>query len=140
MHILRRVLTFWLTCDLLVAGFAAWETWLLGRSEPDFGAPLGNFAMVLGVYSLLALPAALCHGIAAFLLRKTLVSSSPAHMVISSALSAAAFLVLLYVTGSVPLGLPVEPLLRACAIALPTSLLIIAIASKLPTKRHVRAA
>jgi len=78
MHILRRVLTFWLTCVLLVAGFAAWETWLLGRSEPDFGAPLGNFAMVLGVYSLLALPAALCHGIAAFLLRKTLVSSSPA--------------------------------------------------------------
>jgi hypothetical protein len=136
----RRLLTFWLTCVLIVAVVAAWNSWVLGNLEPDFGDAFGNFGTSLGIFAVLTVPAALCHGIAAFLLRTTVSNASPISAIASSAASGVLFVLLVFVTGSLPLDLPVKPLLLPAALGLLASLLVLAVVGKLSGRGYARAA
>jgi hypothetical protein len=140
MQILRRALTFWVTCVLVVACISAFDTFVLRRIESDFGGPFGNFAIVVGLYALLALPAALGHGGAAFLLRKQLTKVSATGLLVASALSAVAFLLLLNPTESISRDLPLRPLLLPCAIAFALSFVVLGAAAKVPIRYQAGAA
>ena len=140
MTIPRRVFVFWFACVLTVAASAAWDTWVLGNLEPDFGDAFGNFGTPVAIFAVLAVPAALCHGMVAYLLRHLEADAPPIRGLITSAVSGVVVMVLLTLTGSLPLPLPAKPLLLPCAIAFLVSLLVLTLASKILSKRHARAA
>ena len=126
MQPIRRALAFWLTCVFAVVCFEAVDTFILHNLEPDFGDAFGNFSTVLGIYSILALPAALSHGFAAFLLRRSLTKAPPWLLLTGSAVSAILFLILFYVLASARLDVPVKPLLLPSGVAFLVSLPILA--------------
>ena len=136
---IRRALAFWLTAVLLTAAVAAWESWVVGNLEPDFGDAFGNFGTVVGIMAVLTIPAAISHGFAALLLRENQVRRGTSA-VVTSVISAAVYLALVNVVGRLPLNLPVKPLLIPCAIAFLASLLVLAVAKVVSQRAVARAA
>ena len=137
---LRRLLTFWLTCVLIVSVVSAWDTWIAGNLEPDFGGAFENFGTFVGILAVLALPAAVCHSIVALLFRRTLAQASIKQAAVLSALAGALFVGLFFLIAPLPLHLPVKPLLLPCAFAVLSSVPVFSVAGLALSKRHVRAA
>ncbi len=136
---LRRVLAFWLACVLVVAVVSAWDTWISGNIEPDFGDAFGNFGTFVLILAVLAIPAAVFHAIAVFLLRRTASRASQTYALISSALSGALFVVLL-LTWSLPLDVPVKPLLLPSSLGFLASVVVLFVAGLIQSKQSIRAA
>src|SRR5258708_10022946 len=131
MQVLRQGVAFWLTCVVATGCIVGFEVFVSHNLEPDFGDAAGNFFTALALYSLVALPAALCHGGVAFVLRRVLAQVPARGLVRASALSALTFMILLYLLSALPLNLPAGPLLIPCAVALALSFPILAVAGKL---------
>ena len=106
-------LTFWLT--FILGGSVVWiaaNAMALGGScgGPEWGGCLGPFVIVVAVVAstVLGVVAALSHGVAVFLLRRTFAVMISSHRVASSTLTALAVLVVVFFFFRVVVGLPVE--------------------------------
>ena len=134
---LRRVLAFWLSSVLIVAVVSAWST---GNLEPDFGDAFGNFGTPIAILAVLAIPVGICHGIVVLLLRHTLAHGSTRYALVSSALSGALYVGLVYLIAPLSLDMPVKPLLLPCALGIIASLCAFVVANLARGRSRVRAA
>jgi len=141
----KRAVAFWLSCVLIVAVVSAWDTYIAGNIEPDFGGPFGNFGATVGILAALSIPAAICHGIIALLFQPKLANASSIYLLALSSLAGTSFVVTLFLASLVTLPfppdeVPLAPLVFPCVLGSFSSVCVFFIASLLRRNRNARAA